>query len=218
MEQINVWSTWEQQFADFIDRDSGSDAAHDRAHVQRVVANARKLAQEENAQLAIVLPAAWLHDCVTIPKDAARRAEASQLAAKKAGTFLKESGYPSAYIPAIEHAIAAHSFTAQIRPETMEAKVVQDADRLDALGAVGIARCFTVGGVLGTRLYDPFEPFPDNRLADDHVNTVDHFFVKLLKLAGTMQTAAGRAEANRRTEFMQLFLNQLHQEIDDQWH
>lgn len=209
----NPWTIWEQRFADFIDNEAGNDVAHDRAHIQRVVANARKLAREENAQLAIVIPAAWLHDCVTMHKDSDKRSKASRMAGAKAARFLKESGYAEEQIPAIEHAIAAHSFTAQIKPQTVEAKVVQDADRLDAIGAIGIARCFTVGGILGTRLYDPVEPFPEKRQADDRQNTIDHFFVKLLTLADTMQTSAGKAEAIKRTEFMQRFLKQFQEEI-----
>ncbi len=213
IKQDELLSNWERRFADFIEQETGSDAAHDLAHTQRVVTNARKLAGEENAQLAIVLPAAWLHDCVTVHKSSAKRPLASRLAAAKAGQFLRENDYPKETIPAIEHAITAHSFTAQITPQTIEARVVQDADRLDAIGAVGIARCFTVGGILGTRLYDPDEPFPEERPADDRQNTIDHFFVKLLTLAGTMQTAAGKAEAMKRTEFIQLFLRQFRQEI-----
>ena len=207
------WPTWERRFARFLDQEVSNDVAHDRAHIERVVANARKLALEESAQLAVVIPAAWLHDCVSTYKDSDQRPQASSLAAAKAGAYLHENGYPVQYIADIEHAIAAHSFSAQIVPETIEAKVVQDADRLDALGAVGIARCFVVGGILGTRLYDPSDPFPDGRPANDRENTLDHFYVKLLKLAATMQTGSGKHEADTRTEFMRLFLNQLRQEI-----
>lgn len=209
------WPTWERRFALFLAQEGDNDSAHDQAHIQRVVTNAKNLATQENAQPAIVIPAAWLHDCVTIQKDSAKRSRASRLAAKKAAEYLQVSGYPTEYIPAIEHAIAAHSFSAQIPPETLEAKVVQDADRLDAIGAIGIARCFMVGGILGTRIYDPAEPFPNGRPANDRENTLDHFYVKLLRLAETMQTAAGKHEAARRTEFMLDFLQQLRQEIED---
>ncbi|MDX1414515.1 MAG: HD domain-containing protein [Candidatus Promineifilaceae bacterium] len=208
-------ATWESRFARFLDQNADSDAAHDLAHIQRVVANAKKLAHPENADLAVVVPAAWLHDCVTMHKNYEKRAVASEMAARKAGEFLYASGYSPELVPAIQHAIEAHSFTAQVTPRTTEAKVVQDADRLDAIGAIGIARCFTVGGLLGTRLYDPDEPFPEVRPVDDRLNTVDHFYAKLLKLADKMQTTAGKREAARRTAFMEAFLDELRQEIQE---
>ncbi len=207
------WAIWEQRFARFLEQESGSDAAHDTAHVERVVANARRLAGAENARLEVVVPAAWLHDCVIIAKNSPERPLASRLAAEKAGEYLRQTAYPDEYIPDIVHAIAAHSFTAQIAPETLEAKVVQDADRLDAIGAIGIARCFVVGGALDTRLYDPLDPFADARPANDKLNVVDHFYIKLMKLAESMQTKAGLEEALKRTAFMQQYLDQLRQEI-----
>ena len=212
-EGIEQWALWEQRFARFLQQQSESDAAHDDAHIERVVANARFLAAAEKARLEVIIPAAWLHDCVTVPKNTAKRSLASRLAAERAGQFLQESAYPAEYIPAIVHAISAHSFSARVEPETLEARVVQDADRLDAIGAIGIARCFVVGGSLGTRLYDPIEPFPESRPADDRANVIDHFYVKLLTLAGTMKTNAGREEALRRTTFMEQYLDQLRQEI-----
>ena len=212
-ERDEQWAIWEQRFARFLEQESESDAAHDNAHIARVVANAKKLAKEEKARLEIVVPAAWLHDCVTLAKNSAERPLASRLAAEKAGQYLRQSSYPAEYIPDIVHAIAAHSFSAQIEPETLEARVVQDADRLDAIGAIGIARCFMVGGALSTRLYDPDDPFGDSRPADDTANVIDHFYVKLLTLAGTMKTLAGREEAQRRTAFMEHYLDQLRHEI-----
>ena len=212
-DRIEQWTTWEQDFARFLAQESDSDAAHDAAHIERVVSNARKLASEENARLEIVVPAAWLHDCVTVAKNSAERPMASRLAAEKAGQFLRQNAYPAEYIPDIMHAIAAHSFSAQIEPETLEARVVQDADRLDAIGAIGIARCFMVGGALSTRLYDPIDPFADSRPADDAANVIDHFYIKLLRLADTMKTNAGREEAFRRTAFMHLYLDQLRREL-----
>ncbi len=211
--KIEQWARWEELFARFLEQETDSDAAHDAAHIARVVANARRLAIAENAQLEIVIPASWLHDCVTVTKNSNERPQASRLAAEKAGAFLRESGYPSSFIAGIKHAIAAHSFSAQITPETLEAQVVQDADRLDAIGAIGIARCFTVGGALSTRLYDPLDPFAESRQFNDRLNVIDHFYIKLLTLADTMTTDAGKEEATRRTAFIYQYLDQLRREI-----
>lgn len=192
---------------------AGGDAAHDLEHIRRVVANARGLAATEGARLEVVLPAAWLHDCVTVPKDSPQRKEASRLAAAQAAAWLREWGWPEAYLADIAHAIEAHSFSAGIVPRTTEAKVVQDADRLDALGAVGLARCLMLGGELGRPLYAAEDPFCERRAPDDRAACVDHFYAKLLTLEATMQTEGGRAEARRRTEFMRVFLEQLNKEI-----
>jgi len=211
--QLQDWGEWEEMFAQFLDVETVQDPAHDRGHVLRVVANAKELAAKEGARLDIVIPAAWLHDCVIIPKNSEQRQRASVLAARRAATFLEESGYPAESIAAVEHAIAAHSFSAGIKAETLEAKVVQDADRLDAIGAIGIARCFTVGGALGIQFYNLDEPFPMARQADDREYVLDHFFVKLFKLVDQMGTETGRQEAVRRTAVMRQFLAQLGDEI-----
>ena len=113
----------------------------------------------------------------------------------------------------IYHAIEAHSFSANIETETLEARIVQDADRLEAVGAIGITRCFLTGGSMGTPLYDPSDPFAENRDPDDRRFTLDHFYCKLLGLAETMKTDAGRAEAVKRTDYMRAFLQQLGSEI-----
>jgi uncharacterized protein len=198
----------------FLRRDDAQhDAAHDLEHIRRVVTTARRLALAEGAELAVVLPAAWLHDCVVVPKDSPLRSQASRLAAEAATTFLRSVDYPTERLAAIAHAIEAHSFSAQIVPQTREAQVVQDADRLDALGAIGLARCLMLGGAMGRRLYDPDDPFAEQRVLDDVVNTVDHFYVKLLRLADTMTTESGRAEARQRTHFLEQFLEQLRHEI-----
>jgi uncharacterized protein len=214
MPSPDSWSIWTDRFADFLDAQAAdADAAHDRAHVTRVVTTARRLAEDEEAQMDVVVPAAWLHDCVVVPKDVPDRAEASRRAAEAARTFLKSEGYPEQWIPDIEHAIAAHSYSGDVAPDTTEAKVVQDADRLDALGAIGIARCFTVGGALDQSLYDPNDPFCDDRAPDDDTYTLDHFYAKLLRLPDTMQTEAGRAEAERRAVFLREYLDRLRDEI-----
>ena len=204
---------WETQFEQFIYAELGGDAAHGLSHIRRVVSNARRLSMTENAKLAIVIPAAWLHDCVSVPKNSPLRNQASRLAAQRAGVYLREHQYDEALIPAIEHAIAAHSFSAEIPCQTLEAQVVQDADRLDAIGAIGIARTILTGASMGADFYDSAEPFAITRPLDDKRYTIDHFYVKLLKLEAMMQTAAGKAEARARTLFMQQFLDQLQSEL-----
>ena len=207
------FTVWEARFARFLDAQSSGDAAHDDAHIARVVANARRIAAAEGANLAVVLPAAWLHDCVTVPKLSPKRSRASRMAADVAVAWLREAGYPPEHLDAIHHAIAAHSWSARIPPETLEAKTVQDADRLDALGAIGIARTLSLNGAYGLPLYHPSEPFPTTRPPDDRAYAIDHFYAKLLTLAETMQTATGRAEARARTAFMRDYLAQLAREI-----
>ena len=206
--------TWEPQLrARALAATATADPAHDERHIARVVATARRLAETERADPAIVIPAAWLHDCVVVAKDSSQRSQASRLAAAAATEFLSGIGYPAGALPGIAHAIEAHSFSAGIPPRTIEARVVQDADRLDALGAVGIARTIALGGARGAPLYDSAEPFPLARQPDDRTSTIDHFYTKLLTLAETMQTATGRAEAAARTAFMRAFLAQLGREI-----
>ena len=204
---------WRPQFISFLQRTMDGDTAHGLDHVQRVVVNARRIGRDEDADPAIYLPAAWLHDCVAVSKAHPERARASTLAAAAATAFLQEAGYPAHTIPAIAHAIEAHSFSAGIAPRTLEARVVQDADRLEALGAIGIARCLMVGEKLGRRLYDPADPFCTRRAPDDGRFTIDHFYAKLLKLPALLQTASGRQAAAARAHFLTQFLQQLAQEL-----
>jgi uncharacterized protein len=154
-----------------------------------------------------------LHDCVPVAKDSALRAQGSRLAAEAATGFLVTIGFPDDLLDGVYHAIEAHSFSARIEPRTAEARVVQDADRLDSLGAIGIARCLLVGGRLDRPLCAVDDPFCDDREPDDGKYTIDHFYAKLLKLPATMQTEAGRAEADRRASLMRGYLDQLRAEI-----
>lgn len=211
-EQLAI-EEWEERFERLLRRELGSDSAHGLDHVRRVVGNAKRLGAEEGANMAVVVPAAWLHDCVTLEKDSRDRSRASRHAAAAATRHLETLGYPEDLHSAIAHAIEAHSFSAGIEPRTKEARVVQDADRLDALGAIGIARCFLVGGRLGRALYDEHDPFCRERQPDDARATIDHFFSKLLTLPPTMQTASGRREAERRARFLEVYLAELESEI-----
>lgn len=189
------------------------DSAHDITHTERVVSNALLLAKEEKCDEEVVLAAAWLHDCVIVPKDHPDRKNASKLAAEKATIYLDSIQFKKEKIPEVAHAIEAHSFSADILPETTEAKIVQDADRLDALGAIGIARCFIVGGQMNRSLYNPKDPFCSQRVPDDSEWTVDHFYAKLFKLPERMNLESAKKEAGRRVDFMNQFLNRMDQEL-----
>jgi uncharacterized protein len=204
---------YEHQFISFINAEMEQDPAHDLNHVFRVVKTAKSLCAIEGAKLEVVLPAAYLHDCFSFPKNHPDRARSSFIASEKALGFLAVIDYPSEHHSEIGHAIIAHSFSANVYPQTIEAQIVQDADRLDALGAIGIARCFQVSTGLGVGLYDPEDPFCDVRAPNDRANAVDHFYTKLLKIAETMNTKSAKEEAEKRTAFMKQYLAQLGAEV-----
>ncbi|HHC6473797.1 TPA: HD domain-containing protein [Vibrio parahaemolyticus] len=206
-------SQFEPLFLEFMQQEMQVDAAHDIEHVKRVVKTAKQLCDEENADIAIVLPAAYLHDCFTYPKDHPNRKQSSAIAAKKAIAYLESIQYPQHYHDAIAHAIEAHSFSANIRPNTLEAQIVQDADRLDALGAIGVTRCIQVSTHFNAQLYNDNDMFAKERELNDKQFTVDHFQTKLFKIVDTMNTESAKFEANKRKAFMQTYLKQLHDEV-----
>ncbi|EGQ8165950.1 HD domain-containing protein [Vibrio parahaemolyticus] len=206
-------SQFEPLFLEFMQQEMQVDAAHDIEHVKRVVKTAKQLCDDENADIAIVLPAAYLHDCFTYPKDHPNRKQSSAIAAKKAIAYLESIQYPQHYHDAIAHAIEAHSFSANIRPNTLEAQIVQDADRLDALGAIGVTRCIQVSTHFNAQLYNDNDMFAKERELNDKQFTVDHFQTKLFKIVDTMNTEFAKLEANKRKAFMQTYLKQLHDEV-----
>jgi len=203
----------QQQCLAFLDKSTPADAAHDLSHIKRVVKNCAYLTDIESANPFVTVVSAWLHDCVAVAKDSPLRSQGSRLAADAATVFLAEISYPEELLPEVYHAIEAHSFSAAIPPRSLEAQVVQDADRLDSLGAIGIARCLLVGGHLNRPLFDFTDPFCDSREPDDSLYTIDHFYAKLFKLPDTMQTEAGRTEAHRRAALMREYLDNLRAEI-----
>lgn len=196
--------------------DPVADSAHDVHHLDRVWANARAiLAAPEHrgrADRVVVLAAAYLHDCVAVPKDSPDRPRASRLAAERATVLLRGIGFPEDRLAAVAHAIAAHSYSAGIPAETLEAQILQDADRLDAVGAIGLARTLAVGAELGRPLFHPTDPAARHRPVDEAAWSVDHLLEKIVKLPGRMNTAAGRALAERRIRIVHDFLDGLAEE------
>lgn len=213
MSLLSTDEPWATHFFKLLTEHATEDAAHNPMHIHRVVTNARRLCAAEGADWLVVMPAAWLHDCVIIPKSSPERSRASQLAARQAITWLEDLAWPHGRLEEIHHAIEAHSYTAGITPQTLEAKVLQDADRLDALGAVGLARTLMLGAEMKREFYHPADPFCHTRKADDGVFTLDHLYCKLLTLEATMQTPSGKNEARQRTAYLRQFLAQLENEI-----
>ena len=190
-----------------------SDGAHDIGHLRRVWKTAQRIAETEDCDAEILCAACFFHDLVNLPKSHPDRARASALSADAACSFLAAHGFPTAKLAAVAHAITAHSFSANITPQTPEARILQDADRLEALGAIGLARMFHVAGGLGGGLFDPDDPLAQKRPLDDRAFALDHLETKLLKLPARMQTAMGRNLAQERADLLITFRKQLLEEI-----
>jgi uncharacterized protein len=199
-------AAWQSRLIALADAAAGDDGAHDVNHLHRVWQTARQLlAASPEADALVVLAACYLHDLVNLAKDHSERHLASQQAAELACRQLAALDFPAAKLAAVGHAIAAHSFSAGIAPTTLEAKIVQDADRLDALGAVGLARLFYTAGRLGSALAHPADPLGEQRPHDDKAYALDHIAVKLATLPASMQTEAGRQLGLQRLRWLEDF-------------
>ncbi|HET7390977.1 MAG TPA: HD domain-containing protein [Nitrososphaeraceae archaeon] len=190
--------------------------AHDFQHILRVYRNAEIISkQEEGVDLDIVLAAALLHDLVVYPKGSSKTMNSADDSAAIAKKILVEhKNYPIEKIEKVVDAIRTHSYSKKLIPCTLEGKILQDADRLDAIGAIGIARTFSVGGSENRSLYNPIDPFYElDRELDDSRWTLDHIKKKLLILKNSMHTEAAKRIAEQRTDFIELFLNQLRKDI-----
>jgi uncharacterized protein len=203
----------ESQLQNYITNTMEFDVAYDISHIKRVVKTAKEIALKENADLNIVIPACWLHDCVNVDKNSKDRNLGSKFSADKAIEFLTSINYPKEYLEAIHHAIHSHSYSANIETKTLEAKVVQDADRIDALGALGLSRCLMYSASKNRPLYDKNDPFAENRELDDNNSAIDHFYTKLQTLPSTMKTTTGKEIADFRWQYIEDFLSQLKSEI-----
>ena len=178
----------------------GDASGHDFDHTMRVFHMATTIAREENADLQTVQLAALLHD-VDDRKLSPQTCENRD----NAVSFLRENGVNQEKIKEIIQIISQISFSAgNGTPSTLEGMCVQDADRLDAIGAIGIGRAFAFGGSRGRRIHDPE--------GKDTTTTIQHFYDKLLLLKDRMNTATGKNLANMRHQFMESFLQQFYAE------
>lgn len=209
---------WEKRFTAYLCVNlTHKDASHDLGHFQRVWKAAQYINREEGlmADPLILLAGAYFHDLISLPKNHPGRRESSRLSAERTvelleGTF---TGFPREKIEGVRHAIHAHSFSAGVLPLTAEAKILQDADRLEALGAIGLARVFYTAGQLGQQLFDEADPLATGRELNDQLYALDHFAVKLLKLPARMNTSTGRMLAEQNAAFLTRFLEKIRAEI-----
>ncbi|MGF1475725.1 MAG: HD domain-containing protein [Geminicoccaceae bacterium] len=206
---------WEERLAGLLAAHADGDGSHGLHHSRRVWANARKIASREAQPVdgEVLVAAAFLHDLVNPPKNAPDRARASLLSADRAVDLLRTHGFAASKLDAVHHAIHAHSFSAAIEPQTIEAKILQDADRLESLGAIGLARTFYVAGRMDSELFDPEDLMAKHRPLDDKRFAIDHFQTKLLKLPALLNTEAAKAIADERVAFLRRFLAQLQEEL-----
>ncbi|ULG71665.1 HD domain-containing protein [Macrococcus brunensis] len=189
----------------------GDSSGHDYAHIERVRKMALTIGREEQADLLIVEMAALLHDTVD------DKLTDEVTAWTKLENFFDQIALAEDKRDAIRHILKYMSFKGGKNAgklESLEGKVVQDADRLDAIGAIGIARTFMYAGKFGDIMYDPLIPPRDLQQADyrEKTHAINHFYEKLLKLKDLMNTETGRAIAAERHEFMEQFVAQFKKE------
>ncbi|MBY7143530.1 HD domain-containing protein [Virgibacillus sp. NKC19-3] len=170
---------------------------HDYFHMERVARTARKIAEQEYADLFITEVSAWLHDIGD-----AKLFSDSEKAMEEMVAFLKTIELSSSEIMNINTAIKDISFHKGNAPVTLEGKIVQDADRIDAIGAIGIARTFAYGGAKKQFIYH----------RDFHDTSIQHFYDKLLKLKDLLYTTTAKEIAHERHVFMEQFLEQFYKE------
>ena len=186
-----------------------NDPAHDFEHVMRVYRNAEKICKNENGNKKLILSAVLLHDIIKIKN----RKDSALKSAKLSEKILKENYFLDDEIIIISDAIKEHSFSKGKTPSTIEGKILQDADRLDAIGAIGLARVFSFSGSNNRPFYNPLDPFSKNRNLNDNKWALDHFYEKLLTLEQKMNTKTGRTLAKKRIKILKNFLKEIKNEI-----
>ncbi len=201
-----------------VDRLMEKDGGHDWGHLTRVLSQAYAIAASEEflgcIDLEILGAAVLFHDVVNLPKNAPNRREASTFSADKALDFF-ETIFDTDQKAILRNAIEAHSFSAGIPIQCDEAKIVQDADRLESVGALAIARTFYVSGLMGSTLFHPEDPFGIEReQRNDRKYAVDHFYEKVFLLPDLMNSRYAKTLAHTRNRFLESFLAQLKSEIE----
>jgi uncharacterized protein len=185
----------------------GRPPAHDWSHVLRVERVARRIAEAERARVDVVVTAAVLHELVNLPKHHPESHRSGDLCAEAALKLLGASPIAED----VASCIRDHAFSKGAAPRTPEAAILQDADRLDAIGAIGIARCFATSTEMMRPFYADDDPFCRVRAPDDKQWGIDHFYRKLLRIE--LHTKTAQELSRERFAMMRAFLAQLEREI-----
>lgn len=194
-----------------------AEAGHDIWHIRRVVKNARKIAEKEGGDPLVIQLAAWLHDLADGKFHAGNEEERMQ----EIIDFLRSLGLEEDKIFHIENIIRNISFKNHFRPEgfeSLELHIVRDADRLDAIGAIGVARAFHFGGYKNNPIYLPDIPLHEEITGEEYKKynrpTIHHFYDKLLKIKDLLHTNTAKKMAEERHRFLELFLDRFFKEWD----
>jgi uncharacterized protein len=188
-------------------------SGHDFSHVLRVFRLCNVISKDEHADRLILFASALLHDLGRGDELRDPKIDHAEKSAEISLPILEKVNFPKDKIPAVLYAIKVHRFSKGIAPTTLEAKILQDADRIDISGALGIATTFAFSGAHNRELYNLEDPFAEKRNLNDKEFAIDHFYAKLLNLPQTMHTKAGKKLAERRAAFTQRFLKELREEI-----
>lgn len=199
---------------------AGADPVHDFQHVLRVLALAERLAREEGADAEIVRAAVLLHDADgAAPDDSAGRAAHHEQSARFAGEVLAAEGWPAERIAAVQHCIRAHRFRGTEAPQTLEARILFDSDKLDVIGAIGAARAVAYAALAGQPLTgEPSERFRETgqkEPGEPHTPYHEYLF-KLSRIRERLHTRSARALAEDRQRYLQAFFERLEQETRGQ--
>jgi len=184
-------------------------ASHDFSHVLRVVENATRIAKAEGANVDICRVAALLHELVNLPKGHPESHTSGDLCAIEVERVLQARNLQPSFVSSVVASVRDHAFSKGVVPASLEAKVLQDADRLDAIGAIGVARCMATAAEMKSAFYASSDPFAKARALDDRSFALDHFAKKLFRIPERLHTATARRLAEERTAFMRAFVDAL---------
>lgn len=192
------------------------DPSHDIYHTLRVLKNAEYIASKENGDLDIIIPSALFHDIICYAKNSEMSIYSSSESAKYADKVLSElAEFPKQKISKVHVSIEQCSFSKNIIPELFEAKILQDADRLEATGAIAIMRTFASAGLMNSMLYNYDDPFCIDRQPNGLLYALDLFYTRLLRVKDIMHTDTGREIAEKRTKILKEFLISFEEELSE---
>ncbi len=190
-----------------------NDPSHDFSHALRVLILAEKISKNEGGDLDIIVPAALFHDIIAYPKNSKQREKSQPHSALKTTLILKKIKFPNEKIKKITSIIKGCSFSKSQNANSLEEKIIHDADLLEATGAISIMRTFASVGSMNRSFYDIKKPFPRKRPIDDKRYGIDLFYTRLLLVKDYLHTKSARLICINRHKFLRLFLKQVEKEI-----